>query len=93
MTWCVPWLRHPLWRGCVSSTCRITFWTDAGGEVLATAPVFRNLERLVIRHHFLTEEMQKRVRAALSEVDLELSEARKPEVYQGRSYYYPSVTE
>lgn len=67
--------------------------TDAGGEVLATAPTFRTLERLVIRHHFLTEGMQERVRAALAGVDLELSDARKPEVYQGKTYYYPSVTE
>ena len=67
--------------------------TDEVGEVLATAPTFLTLERMVIRHHFLTEGMQERVRAALAGVDLELSDARKPEVYQGKTYYYPSVTE
>ena len=67
--------------------------TDAGGEVLATAPAFRTLERLVIRYHFLTEAMEERLRAALPGVDLHLSERQEPEVYKDRTYYYPEVTE
>ncbi|MEY9213447.1 hypothetical protein ABH917_002893 [Thermobifida halotolerans] len=67
--------------------------TDTGGEVLATAPAFRNLDRLVLRYHFLTEEMLDRLRAALAGVDLDVSGGEKPDVYRGKATYYPEVTE
>ncbi|KUP97012.1 hypothetical protein AC529_09160, partial [Thermobifida cellulosilytica TB100] len=67
--------------------------TDAGGEVLAAAPAFRGLERLVIHHHFLTEEMEERLRAALTGVDVDLDGRREPEVYKDEVFYYPQVTE
>ena len=72
--------------------------TDAGGEVLATAPAFHTLERLVIRYHFLTEAMEERLRAALPGVDLHLSEREEPDHDVDDDgteilVYYPEVTE
>ncbi|MFJ8043074.1 STM4015 family protein [Kitasatospora sp. NPDC096147] len=50
--------------------------SDRGAEALLG---LTHLSRLDLRHHFLTEEMQQRLRAALPGVELDLSEAGDPE--------------
>ncbi|TDQ53785.1 STM4015 family protein [Actinorugispora endophytica] len=66
---------------------------DEGGRVLASAPAFRGLERLVLRYHFLSEPVMAELRAALAGVDLDLSGPEEPDAYKDEVYYYPEVTE
>ncbi|GAB3214104.1 STM4015 family protein [Marinactinospora thermotolerans] len=69
--------------------------TDTGGRVLLEAPVFRGLRRLDLHHHFLSEEMEDRLREAFTAagVEIDLSEREQPDVYDGQVHYYPEVTE
>ncbi|MFE4518520.1 STM4015 family protein, partial [Kitasatospora sp. NPDC056783] len=53
--------------------------TDQGATALLEGQPLTHLRSLDLHHHFLTEEMQQRLRQALPEVELDLSEAGKPD--------------
>ncbi|WP_150252781.1 STM4015 family protein [Nocardiopsis deserti] len=75
-------------------------FTDRGGEVLVDrAAAFFGLRRLDLHHHFLSEEMEERVRAAFagSGVEIDLSDRLEPDQdedeYEDELYYYTAVSE
>ncbi|MDT0329006.1 STM4015 family protein [Nocardiopsis lambiniae] len=65
--------------------------TDEGARVLLDAPVFRELGRLDLEHHYMSEEMEGRVRNAFTEagVDVRVGDRQVP----NGDRLYPSVTE
>ncbi|OOC55626.1 MULTISPECIES: STM4015 family protein [Nocardiopsis] len=68
--------------------------TDEGAQALIeAAPAFRGLRRLDLHHHFLSEDMRERVRAALPGVEVDLSGPREPNTYGGEVHYYTAVAE
>ncbi|WP_306369483.1 STM4015 family protein [Nocardiopsis sp. CC223A] len=72
--------------------------TDRGGRaVIRHASAFAHLERLDLHHHFLSEEVQAGIRAALPRVDVDLSAPQEPEVDDHDDptefYYYTAVAE
>jgi hypothetical protein len=66
---------------------------------LLESPVFRGLRRLDLHHHYLSEEAEKEVRAALTRagVETDLSDGQEPEAdsYDGETelHYYTAVSE
>jgi hypothetical protein len=69
---------------------------DEDADVLLDAPAFRDLERLDLHHHFLSEDMAERVRAefAAAGVDVDLSEPKDPhEHHPEEPAYYTAVSE
>ncbi|KUP95495.1 hypothetical protein AC529_17455, partial [Thermobifida cellulosilytica TB100] len=72
--------------------------TEPGGEVLAAAPAFRGLDRLVMRYHFVPEPVLERIRQALSGVALDLDDPQEPDHDLDDDgaevpVYFPEVTE
>ncbi|CAL9525370.1 hypothetical protein SUDANB121_03940 [Nocardiopsis dassonvillei] len=68
--------------------------TDEGGRALIEhADAFSHLELLDLHHHFLSEEVQAGLRAALPGVDLNLSAPQAPEEWDGELHYYTAVSE
>jgi hypothetical protein len=69
--------------------------TDKGGEALVeSASAFAGLRRLDLHHHYLSEDVQARIRAALPGVEVDLSEHREPYTHGGgEPYYYTAVAE
>ncbi|NYH52079.1 hypothetical protein HNR06_001668 [Nocardiopsis arvandica] len=68
--------------------------TNEGAQALIeAAPAFRGLRRLDLHHHFLSEDMRERVRAALPGVEVDLSGPREPNTYGGEVHYYTAVAE
>ncbi|CAL9525917.1 hypothetical protein SUDANB121_03951 [Nocardiopsis dassonvillei] len=65
--------------------------TDDGARVLLDGPGFRNLRRLDLHHHFMTEDMEDRVRAALTEAGVEVDTAERFDGAPWRTY--PAVSE
>ncbi|MFL1437999.1 STM4015 family protein, partial [Nocardiopsis protaetiae] len=65
--------------------------TDEGAQVLLDAPVFRGLGRLDLEHHYMSEEMEARVRAAFAEAGVEVHIDDRQ--FQDGEWLYPSVTE
>ncbi|MEV5703675.1 STM4015 family protein [Actinoallomurus sp. NPDC052274] len=53
--------------------------TDEGAEALLSGQPLTHLKRLDLHHHFLSDRMVERVRAALPGVKVDLSEQEKPE--------------
>ncbi|WP_067458643.1 STM4015 family protein [Actinomadura macra] len=53
--------------------------TDQGAEVLLSGQPLTHLRRLDLHHHFLSDTMIERVRAALPGVEVDLSEQEKPD--------------
>ncbi|MBO1419496.1 STM4015 family protein [Streptomyces sp. FH025] len=53
--------------------------TDQGATALLEGQPLTHLRSLDLHHHFLTEEMQQRLRQALPGVELDLSEPGKPD--------------
>jgi hypothetical protein len=51
---------------------------DAGAEALLSGQPLTHLRRLDLHHHFLSEPMQERLRAALPGVEVDLSEPQRP---------------
>nr|BFE77741.1 hypothetical protein GCM10020093_003420 [Planobispora longispora] len=51
--------------------------TDAGAEALLTGQPLTHLRRLDLSHHFLSEEMAERLRAALPGVEVDLSDRQE----------------
>ncbi|NKY99947.1 STM4015 family protein [Nocardiopsis alborubida] len=75
-------------------------FTDRGGEVLVDrAEAFSGLRKLDLHHHFLSEEMEERVRAAFagSGVEIDLSDRLEPDQDEDEEedelYYYTAVSE
>lgn len=67
--------------------------TDEGAEhLLKHADRLSHLNLLDLYHHYLTEEMQKKLQKTLT-CTLELSEALMPEVDDDEVYMYPMFTE
>jgi hypothetical protein len=65
--------------------------TDEGAQVLLDAPVFRELGRLDLEHHYMSEEMEARVRAAFAEAGVEVRIDDRQT--KDGDWLYPSVTE
>ncbi|MEU0481122.1 STM4015 family protein [Streptosporangium sp. NPDC006013] len=63
--------------------------TDAGAEALLESGSRAHLRRLDLHHHFLSDAMVGRLRAAFSGVELDLSEQEKPD----DDWYYVAVSE
>jgi hypothetical protein len=69
--------------------------TDAGAEALLSGQPLTHLKRFDLHHHYLTDAMVERVRAALEPagVEVDLSEQEKPEEDDGRLWHYIAVAE
>jgi hypothetical protein len=72
--------------------------TDAGAQTLLDSPVFRRLKRLDLHHHYLSEETEGRVRAAFTEVGVEIDVSGREEPEEGwddeeEFHYYTAVSE
>lgn len=73
--------------------------TDQGGQVLVDrAEAFFGLRRLDLHHHYLSQEMEERVRAAFTGagVEVDLSERLEPDDYPGiydEPRYYTAAAE
>ncbi|HCQ3242823.1 TPA: STM4015 family protein, partial [Escherichia coli] len=67
--------------------------TDEGAEhLLKHADRLSHLKLLDLYHHYLTEQMQKKLQKTLT-CTVELSEALTPEVYDDEVYMHPMFTE
>ncbi|MFD0903041.1 STM4015 family protein [Actinomadura sediminis] len=64
--------------------------TDAGAEALLSGQPLTHLRKLDLRHHFLSEQMTERVRAALPGVDVDLGDRQEPE---DDDWFYVEVAE
>ncbi|RSN61623.1 STM4015 family protein [Actinomadura sp. WAC 06369] len=53
--------------------------TDRGAEALLAGQPLTHLQKLELRHHFLSEPMMERVRAALPDVTVGLDDRQKPD--------------
>ncbi|MBO4208751.1 STM4015 family protein [Micromonospora echinofusca] len=67
--------------------------TDDGAAALLAGQPLTHLERLDLHHHFLSPERARQLTGRLPGVDVDLSGAREPRSYQGRSYRYTAVAE
>ncbi|SCL23072.1 hypothetical protein GA0074692_1511 [Micromonospora pallida] len=67
--------------------------TDQGVDALLAGQPLTHLRRLDLHHHFLSEEAQRRVVDALPGVEVDLSDAQKASVYDGREYRFTAVGE
>ncbi|MGQ4267944.1 STM4015 family protein [Nocardiopsis changdeensis] len=65
--------------------------TDEGAQVLLDTPVFRELGKLDLEHHYMSEEMEARVGAAFAEAGVEISVGDRQE--QDGDWRFPAVTE
>lgn len=66
--------------------------TDQGGALLLEhVSRFPKLQKLDLHHHFLSDQMMKKLAALPIEVDL--SEKNDPDEYNGELYYYALITE
>ncbi|MBC6459038.1 STM4015 family protein [Actinomadura sp. HBU206391] len=68
----------PVVAGLESLSLAMGVLTDEGAEALLSGQPLTHLKRLDLHHHFLGDEMVKRVRAALPDVDVDLSEHQRP---------------
>ncbi|GGL25157.1 STM4015 family protein [Planomonospora parontospora] len=53
--------------------------TDTGAEALLTGQPLTHLKRLDLHHHFLSDAMAERIRKALPEVEIDLTEREDPD--------------
>ncbi|GLX01183.1 hypothetical protein Misp02_52690 [Microtetraspora sp. NBRC 16547] len=68
--------------------------TDAGAEALLTGQPLTHLRRLDLHHHFLTDDMIKRVQEALPGVEVDLSEQEEgDDDGDGEVWRYVAVSE
>ncbi|WP_062348932.1 STM4015 family protein [Herbidospora yilanensis] len=65
--------------------------TDDGAEALLAGQPLTHLRRLDLHHHYLSDAMMARLRAALGSVDLDLEGQGDPEEYDG--WLFTSVNE
>jgi len=65
---------------------------DKGGEVLlAGLPGYPNVKKLDLHYHYMTEEMEGKLKALPLELDV--SERNLPDEYNGELWMYPMLTE
>ncbi|MER5454845.1 STM4015 family protein [Micromonospora sp. NPDC002389] len=67
--------------------------TDKGLEALLAGQPLTHLTELDLHHHYLSEQAQQRVVAALPGVRVDVSEGRTPDVFNGRTYRFTAVGE
>ncbi|MFG1951712.1 STM4015 family protein [Micromonospora sp. NPDC048830] len=67
--------------------------TDSGAEALLAGQPLTHLRRLDLRHHYLSDQWRERVVAALPGVEVDVSDPRTPDEYNGRLYRYTLVGE
>ncbi len=66
--------------------------TDKGGELLlAGLPAHKNLKKLELEFHYLSDEMMEKLDQLQMEVNLD--DQQEAESYAGDIYYYPMLTE
>jgi hypothetical protein len=66
---------------------------DEGAAALLAGQPLRHLVRLDLHHHFLSEEMMRRLREALPGTDLDLREHQQPESWGDERGRYIAVSE
>ncbi|MEV5826174.1 STM4015 family protein [Spirillospora sp. NPDC052242] len=67
--------------------------TDRGAEALLSGQPLTHLDRLDLHHHFLSEDMMKRVEAALPEVEVNLDDREEPDEFDGETWFFVEVSE
>lgn len=70
--------------------------TDKGGELLASKiGDYPNLKKLELEYHFLTEDGEKKLEAAVKKAgkEIHLDDPQKADEYNGEVYYYAMLTE
>ena len=66
--------------------------TDKGGQmILDNISMFKNLEKLDLTYHYLSEKMMENLKN--TGINVILDEANDAEEYDGEIYYYPMLTE
>ena len=66
--------------------------TDKGGQmILDNISMFKNLEKLDLTYHYLSEKMMEKLKN--TGINVILDEANDAEEYDGEIYYYPMLTE
>lgn len=65
---------------------------DRGAEALLQSPYLPKLSEINLRHHFMTDPIVAKVKAALGD-RVNVEEALEPNTYNGRSYRYVEVGE
>ncbi|MBS2532269.1 STM4015 family protein [Catenulispora sp. NF23] len=66
---------------------------DEGAAALLAGQPLTHLKKLDLHHHFLSEEMQDRLREALPGVEVDLSEHQEPDNWDGEETRFVSVAE
>ncbi|SCF06909.1 hypothetical protein GA0074695_3238 [Micromonospora viridifaciens] len=67
--------------------------TDDGVTALLAGQPLTHLRRLDLHHHYLSDECQQRIVAALPGVEVDLSDPQQTDHYNGREYRYTAVGE
>ncbi|TMR13055.1 leucine-rich repeat domain-containing protein [Nonomuraea turkmeniaca] len=67
--------------------------TDQGAEALLTGQPLTHLRRLDLHHHYLSDEMMRRVTEALPGVEVDLSGQEEPDEDDGEAWHYVAVSE
>jgi predicted DNA-binding WGR domain protein len=65
--------------------------TDEGAQALLDNPEIRKLRKLNLSHHFLSQEMMRRLNAL--GIDVDLSDRKETEEYDGETYRFVAVSE
>jgi hypothetical protein len=67
--------------------------TDVGAQALLGGQPLTHLRRLDLHHHYLSDEMARRVVTQLAGVEVDVSDAQQADEDEGRTYRYPAVSE
>ncbi|MFI7697802.1 STM4015 family protein [Nonomuraea sp. NPDC049480] len=67
--------------------------TDQGAEALLTGQPLTHLRHLDLHHHYLADEMMRRMAEALPRVEVDLSEQEEPDEDDGEVWRYVAVSE
>lgn len=67
--------------------------TDAGAQELVKNDKLKNLKRLDLHHHFLSDESAKELIEALPNVEVDVSDKQEADVYEDEVYRYNFVSE
>ena len=66
--------------------------TDKGGQmILDNISMFKNLDKLDLTYHYLSEKMMENLKN--TGINVILDEANDAEEYDGEIYYFPMLTE
>jgi hypothetical protein len=66
---------------------------DEGAAALLAGQPLTHLKKLDLHHHFISEQMQERLREALPGVDVDLSEQQEPDEWDGEEQRFIAVAE